>query len=75
MELLRPVTEAKVVAEFLRAELASDRWSDRIRGLLEDDGARDEPLASTTSARTGAARGCSSAIALRPDRGVGALLS
>jgi hypothetical protein len=40
MELLRPVTEAKVVAEFLRAELASDRWSDRIRGLLEDDGAR-----------------------------------
>jgi len=31
MELLRPVTEAKVVAEFLRAELASDRWSDRIR--------------------------------------------
>jgi len=31
------VTEAEVAAEFLRAALASDRWSDRIRGLLEDD--------------------------------------
>jgi len=69
------VTEAEVVAEFLRAELASDRWSDRIRRLLEDDEGLVTSLASPTSARTGDTRSCSSAIALRPDRGVGALLS
>src|SRR5262249_5454924 len=37
MELLRPVTEAEVIAEFLRAELDSPRYGARIRELLEAD--------------------------------------
>src|SRR5919108_4662171 len=39
MRILRAVGEEEVVAVFLQAELASDRWGDRIRELLARDGA------------------------------------
>jgi hypothetical protein len=38
MRLLRPGSEAEMVALFLRTELASDRFGDQLRGLLERAG-------------------------------------
>lgn len=38
MRVVRPASEAEVVAAFLRAELESPRWGDRLRALLTADG-------------------------------------
>jgi hypothetical protein len=46
MRLLQPIAEAEVVATFLRAELDSDRYSDKLRALLVRD-RRDESVLRT----------------------------
>jgi hypothetical protein len=38
MRLLRPSSEAEMIALFLRTELSSDRFGTEIRALLERDG-------------------------------------
>jgi hypothetical protein len=39
MRIVRPASEAEVIAVFLRAELDSERWRDRLLELLRGDGA------------------------------------
>jgi hypothetical protein len=39
MRIVRTATEAEVVAAFLRGELESSRWRDRLLALLREDGA------------------------------------
>jgi hypothetical protein len=39
MRIVRAASEAEVVAAFLRGELTSDRWGDRLRAFLSEDGA------------------------------------
>jgi hypothetical protein len=43
MKLLRPITEDEMIATFLRAELDSGRYGERLRGFLARDG-RDEAV-------------------------------
>ena len=44
MRVLRPASEAEVVATFLRAELRSARWGEKLRELLRQDGADEAML-------------------------------
>jgi hypothetical protein len=46
MKLLRPIPEDEMFATFLRAELDSGRYGDRVRGFLARDG-RGEPVFRT----------------------------
>ena len=45
MRVLRPASEAEVVATFLRGELQSERWGDTIRELLREDSVDEVLLA------------------------------
>jgi hypothetical protein len=44
LRLLRDASEEEMIAVFLRGELASDRWSETLRGLLARDGRGDQVL-------------------------------
>jgi hypothetical protein len=45
VRILRPASEAEVVATFLRAEIESARWGDKLRDLLREDGVEESVLA------------------------------
>jgi hypothetical protein len=45
VRILRPASEAEVVATFLRAEIESARWGDKLRDLLREDGVDESVLA------------------------------
>jgi hypothetical protein len=45
VRILRPASEAEVVATFLRAEIESARWGDKLRDLIREDGVDESVLA------------------------------
>jgi hypothetical protein len=44
VRILRPASEAEVVAAFLRAEIESARWGDQLRDILRKDGVDESVL-------------------------------
>ena len=44
MRIVRAASEPEVVATFLRAEIESTRWGDKLRTLLREDGAEEAVL-------------------------------
>ena len=57
MKLLRPITEDEMIATFLRAELDSGRYGERLRGFLARDGRAEEVFSAPDVASRSPPRG------------------